>query len=95
MISCSPQTIQAQPLSFTFTEMWSSTRGTGDVTVECLAHLADSPVLRGEENSRLVAAPETLLLPVVRPCCRRPELGVARGVNMSAAEPACCSTGEK
>ena len=49
-------------------------------------HLAERGVLRGE-NSRLLAAPETLFLPVVLPCCLRPEPGAVRGLNMPAAIP--------
>ena len=49
--------------------------------VSVVPHLADRGVLRGE-NSRLLAAPETLFLPVFLPCCRRPELGAVRGENM-------------
>lgn len=51
--------------------------------VSVFTHLADRGVLRGE-NSRLVAAPETLFLPVFLPCCRRPELGAPRGLNIPA-----------
>lgn len=49
-------------------------------------HLAERDVLRGE-NSRLLAAPETLFLPVVLPCCLRPEPGAVRGLNMPAVIP--------
>lgn len=48
--------------------------------------LADRGVLRGE-NSKLVAAPETLFLPVVLAGCLRPELGAVRGLNIPARIP--------
>lgn len=51
-----------------------------------VTHLADRGVLRGEK-SRLVAAPWTLFLPVLLPCCLRPELGAVRGVYMADRVP--------